>query len=422
MTVNPIQCASRIVAMMRDGQFRQVTSSFSAPLLAAVSADTLRDVWADQLRTHGPVTALREPTAESMPQGLTRVSTPVVSERGAFAVVMSVDSGGVIQGLRLAPLTIAGWTAPPYATPAKFVEREIQLEAAGRVVGGTIGLPRESGPRPGVVLLSGGGPFDRDETAGVNKPLKDIAWGLASRGIATFRFDKPSYRDPGLPSSIGYTMTEEYVPCAVAAIETLRREPAVDPARIFVLGHSMGGKVAPRVAAAEPMVAGLIIMAGDTQPMQRSAVRVMEYLASLNPTEAARTMVENVKRQAALVESPDLEPSTPPALLPLGLSGSYWLDLRSYDPAATAATLGKPMLILQGGRDYQVTVADDLSGWQAALANAAGVSIRVYEADDHLFFPGTGRSTPADYTAPQHVDPAVIEDIATWIGRGGDQR
>ncbi|GLW06960.1 hypothetical protein Misp01_20900 [Microtetraspora sp. NBRC 13810] len=212
-----------------------------------------------------------------------------------------------------------------------------------------------------------------------------------------------------------FTMSDEYVPHAVAAIRLLQRRPAVDAGRVFVVGHSMGGKVAPRVAAAEPSVAGLVILAGDTQPMHRAAVRVVRHLASLDP--GAQAAVEAITRQAALVDSPQLSAETPAADLPFGFSGAYWLDLRGYDPVATAAALDKPMLILQGGRDYQVTVADDLAGWQAGLAHRTDVTIRVYDADDHLFFPGSGPSTPADYDKPQHVDAAVVTDIADWLAR-----
>ncbi len=73
------------------------------------------------------------------------------------------------------------------------------------------------------------------------------------------------------------------------------------------------------------------------------------------------------------------------------------------------------MLILQGGRDYQVTIDDDLSRWRAGLGHRADVTIRVYGAGNHLFFPGTGASTLADYDTPQHVDPAVVADIAGWL-------
>ena len=210
-------------------------------------------------------------------------------------------------------------------------------------------------------------------------------------------------------------MTDEYVPHAVAAVHLLQRQPTVDPARIFVLGHSMGGKVAPRVATAEASVAGLVILAGDAQPMQHAAIRVARYLASLNPDPDAEAAVEAITRQAAMVDSPDLSASTPASELPFGLSGAYWLDLRDYDPVATAAALSKPMLILQGGRDYQVTVEDDLSRWKAGLGHRPDVTIRVYEADNHLFFLGVGPSTPAEYEPAQHVDPAVVADIAAWL-------
>jgi dienelactone hydrolase len=267
-----------------------------------------------------------------------------------------------------------------------------------------------------VVLISGGGPFDRDETHGSNKPLKDLAWGLASCGVAVVRFDKVTYTHSRQVADMdNFTMADEYVPHAVAAVHLLQRQPTVDPARIFVLGHSMGGKVAPRVATAETSVAGVIMLASDAQPMQHAAVRVARYLASLNPGPAAEEAVEVIARQAAMVDSPNLSSSTPASELPFGYSGSCWLDMRGYDPVSTAAALDKPMLILQGGRDYQVTVEDDLSRWKTGIGHRPEVTIRVYDADNHLFFPGAGPSTPAEYEPAQHVDPAVVADIAGWL-------
>jgi hypothetical protein len=273
--------------------------------------------------------------------------------------------------------------------------------------------PAGRGPWPGVVLLGGGGPLDMDCTAGPNKPLKDLAWGLAARGVAVVRFDKVTYAHPAAPR---LTPTSEYVPYALAAIRLLREQQGVDAERVYVAGHSMGAKVAPRVAAADPSVAGLVLLAGDTQPMQHAAVRVARYVASLGGVADADATIAALARQAALVDSPSLSPSTPAAELPFGYSGNYWLDLRGYDPVATAAALDMPMLILQGGRDYQVTVADDLAGWRAGLAGRANVTIRVYDAGDHLFFPGTEPASPADLERPHHVDKAVIADIARWVG------
>ena len=189
---------------------------------------------------------------------------------------------------------------------------------------------------------------------------------------------------------------------------------------MFVLGHSGGGKAAPRVAAAEPSVADVVILAGDTVPLSQSAVRVARYLAALDPGPGAAAAVESITRQAARVESADLAPATPAADLLFGWSAAYWLDLRQYDQVAVAAALDRPMLLLQGRRDYQVTVENDLARWQAGLAHRPDVTIRIYDADDHLFF--AGASTPADYQVPRHVDAAVIADIADWLRPGGGGR
>jgi hypothetical protein len=149
--------------------------------------------------------------------------------------------------------------------------------------------------------------------------------------------------------------------------------------------------------------------------MHRSAVRVARYLASVSPGPDVEEAVATLTRQAGQVDSPDLSAATPAADLPFGLPASFWLDERDYDPVPAAVALGKPMLILQGGRDYQVTVQDDLSRWQEGLGHRADVTIRVYDADNHLFFRGAGTSTPADYAPPQHVDPDVVADIAQWL-------
>lgn len=419
MGADPIEVAVVVVEMACEGRFGEIEDLFAPPLREVVSAQMLQIAWTAEIGRRGSVSAVGRPVGQSADSGLVRVSVPVMCEQGGITLVTSIDSAGKLHGLQLAPASTSSWTPPSYAAPDSFAEREVTIGSDPLAVPGTLSLPHGDGQRPAVVLLSGGGPFDRDETSGSNKPLKDLAWGLASRGVAVLRFDKVTHTHGHVVNAPDFTMTGEYVPHAVAAVHLLRHQPGVDPARVFVVGHSMGGKVAPRVASAEASVAGLVILAGDTQPMHRSAVRVVRYLAALGPGVIPEAMVEEITRQAAMVDSPDLSPSTPAGALPFGMSASYWLDMRGYDPVAAAAALDKPMLILQGGRDYQVTVADDLSGWRAGLAHRPDVTIRVYDADNHLFFPGAGPSTPAEYEPPQHVDAAVVNDIAEWLMAGG---
>ncbi|MFI5952248.1 alpha/beta fold hydrolase [Cryptosporangium sp. NPDC051539] len=383
-----------IVHALVDERFDEVEASFAPRLRAVVSARTLAAAWRAETARIGTVVAVgtAEPSAVPGEPALTRYQVPVTGEHGGLTVVMSVDATGALHGLRLAPAVAAEWVAPPYASPDRFVERPVLDGAA------TVSVPVAPGPWPGAVLLAGGGPFDRDGTSGVNKPLKDLAWGLASRGVAVARFDKPTVGP-------GWTMTDEYVPLALAAAGALRDDVRCD--RVFVVGHSMGGRVAPRVAAALTSIAGLVLLAADAEPVHHAAVRVARHLG----WDAAA-----LARQASFLDSPALTARTPAADLPFGWPASYWLDLREDDPVARAAGLGQPMLVLQGGRDYQVTVDDDLARWKAGLSRE-NVTFRVYEKDDHLFFPGTEPSTPAGYVPPQHVDSTVVSDIADWLDR-----
>ena len=404
-----VPAAVTVVTKAMAGQFAEIRDMFAPPLLPLVSAETLKAAWSGAVDKNGPVSTVGTPVAE--PDGTVKI--PVTFERGELTVVVSVDDQGHLLGIQLAPASAAApmrpWEPPSYARPEAFDEQDVMLGTGPLAVPGTLSVPREPRPCAAVIVLSGSGPNDRDETIGRNKPLKDLAWGLASSGIAVLRFDKITYaHGPQVAPMREFTMTDEYVPDALAGIALLRSHPAVDPSRIFVLGHSMGGTVAPRVAAAEPSVAGLIILAGGAQPLHWAAVRQVTYLGNT-------AAVETLTRQAKTVDSPDLSSSTPDSDLPFGVPAAYWLDLRDYRPAELAATLDKPILLLQGGRDYQVTVADDLAIWRAGLADRPNTTIHVHDNDNHLLFAGNGPSTPAEYEPAQHVDPAIVTDIVDWL-------
>jgi uncharacterized protein len=422
MATAPTTTGLTVLDMAQAGRFAEIRELFAPPLRAMVPPEALQAAWAAEIGRRGPVTSVGTPLSEPAGPGAVVVRIPVTFEHGELTVVVSVTDDGWLAGIQLAPASAAEpagpWEPPLYADPGKFDEQDLTVGSGPLAVPGTLSVPRQGGPLPAVVLLSGSGPQDRDETVGRNKPLKDLAWGLASRGVAVLRFEKVTYaHGREVAQDRGFTVSDEYLPQAVAAIHLLQEHPAVDAGRVFVAGHSLGGTVAPRVAAAEPSVAGLVILAGGTQPLPWAAVRQVRYIASLDPETAAASepTIEAMTRQARTVDSPDLSPSTPDSELPFGVPAPYWLDLRGYDPAAAAAALGKPILIVQGGRDYQVTIADDLAGWKAGVAGRPGVTIRVYDADNHLFVPGSGPSAPAEYETAQHMDPAVVTDIADWL-------
>ena len=403
---DPLATAANALRLLREERFADLRDLFGPALRGMIPVEALSSAWAAATASAGSITSTGTPVTEPAPGGgATLVKIPVTADHGPFTVVVTVANTGELGGLQLTPGLPsdpeAPWESPGYADLDAFDEREITVGTDPNAVPGTLSLPHR--PGPGVVLLTGSGPNDRDSTLGPNKPLKDLAWGLATLGIAVLRFDKVTHTHrASLRDNRAFTLVDEYLPHALAAIHQLQQHTD----RVYVLGHSLGGTVAPRVAAAEPSTAGVVIMAGGAQPLHWAAVRQLKHL---NAPQAA---IDELARRATVVDGPDLTPDTPDDDLPFNTSAAYWLDLRGYDPVATAAALDTPILVIQGGRDYQATVEDDLTRWQAGLPDA---TVRVYPADNHLFFPGTGQSTPAEYQTPQHMDLDVITDIATWL-------
>src|ERR1700759_670806 len=418
----PERVAARVLDEARAGAFGRVAARFAPPWRAMVRAGARRGAWAAQTGPLGAVVSVGTPVSESATPGVVRVRVPVTAEHGRFTLIAQVADGGWLAGLEIAPAAAAEpvqpWQAPGYTDPASFTEQEVTVGAGPLAVPGTLTGPRAPGPHPAVILLAGSGPNDRDETIGRNKPFKDLAWGLATQGLAVLRYDKVTYAHPEqVQNDAGFTVADEYVTGAVAAVGLLAGHEALDPSRIFVLGHSLGGTVAPRVAAAQPSVAGLVIAAGGAERMDWAGVRQFRYLASLGPEPdpASRAAADVLAGQARLIDGRELTADTPASELPFGVPAPYWLDLRDYDPVAAAAKLARPMLFLQGARDYQVTIPDDLDRWRAGLDGRPDVTFRVFEADNHLFFTGTGPSSPAEYEPAQHGDPAVVEAVAAWV-------
>jgi dienelactone hydrolase len=211
-----------------------------------------------------------------------------------------------------------------------------------------------------------------------------------------------------MASRAGVTVREETVEDAVAAAALLRAQKEVDPRRIYVLGHSLGGYVAPRIAEEDGKLAGLVIMAGNVRPLEDL---ILEQSKASNMSSQ---QMDALKKLIARIKA--LEPEDADAPPILGMPVAYLLDLKGYDPAALAAKRGIPMLILQGERDFQVTMTD-FALWKSGLGSRKDVAYHSYAALNHIFVAGEGKSTEAEYRKPGHVAPEVIDDIAKWVTR-----
>jgi dienelactone hydrolase len=342
--------------------------------------------------------------ATRMVQGSPLVTIPIHWASTSLNFLVSWNADGKIQGTFFRPgaQPASPWTPPDYAKADAFIERDVTIGDDRWKLPGTLTLPKGKGPFPAVVLVHGSGPQDRDESVGGVKPFKDLSQGLATRGIAVLRYVKRTKQYPVIESAP--TMTAETVEDAVRAADLLRHQPEVDPKRVYVLGHSQGGYMMPRIMQRDGKLAGVILMAGNVRSLDEVVVEQSEYLMSLSssPSEAQRKKLEELRKD-------------PWSIAP-NIPSSYRDDLKGYNPAAEARKIDMPMLVLQGERDYQVTMKD-FALWREALGSRANVTFHSYPKLNHLFVAGEGKPNPQEYQNPGHVMPEVVEDIAAWVRR-----
>lgn len=419
---DPVVVAQAMINSLVAGEYEAAVADFTPDMREALPAETLGETWESVIAQVGAFVAQRGVETASV-DGSTIVTAVLEFENALLDAQVSVDAAGQVAGFYIRQHEGApppAYDPPAYASAAdQIAEREVTLNAGTEwELPGTLTLPVGDGPFPAVVLVHGSGAHDRDETIGPNKPFRDLALGLAAQEIALLRYEKRTLvHGSAMVEAGANTVQEETIADALAAVALLRETEPIDPARVFVIGHSLGGYLAPRIAAQAPdgSIAGLVIMAGNARPLPELMLEQVEYLLSLEETvpPQAQEQIDAIRAEVAALQDVQSAEDAPQDSY-LGVPVEYWLDLRAYDPVATAQSLDLPMLIAQGERDYQVTL-EDFEGWQAGLAERDTVRFETYPALNHLFMAGEGQPSPQEYAQPGHVDPAVIDDIATWI-------
>lgn len=412
------ETAQNFIGLLFAGDFTSAAGKFDDQMKIALNEAKLQETWINTIKEAGTLIQLNAPKTSEV-ESYRIVTIPCSFQRSIIEVQITFNKEGQISGLNFIPTSME-YHAPDYVDKSAFSEVEVTIGEGKWALPGTLTLPDGSGPFPGLVLVHGSGPNDRDETIGPNKIFKDIAWGLASKGIAVLRYDKRTFihakqLTPDLVDKM--TAKEEVTDDALLAADLMRKTEGIDPKRIFLLGHSLGATLAPRISQQDTELAGIIIMAGMTRSIEEAILDQFTYLYNLggNITPQQQAELDDLKNKVDKLKDPEFIENISRHDLPLAMPVAYWKDLHNYDPAKTVKTLDTNILVLQGRRDYQVLESKDFKGWKDALNHKENAILKVFPELNHLFIAGEGKSSPQEYMVESHVEKEVIDYIVEWI-------
>jgi dienelactone hydrolase len=313
-------------------------------------------------------------------------------------------------------------STPQPTPPAGVTETPLKLnEGTEWELDARLTMPADAkGPVPAVVLVHGSGPSDMNETVGACAPFCDLAYGLAKRGVAVLRFDKRTftYGSRIAKDLESFTAREESVDDAIAAAAYLRNDPQIDATRIVGIGHSLGATLVPRIDAAGADFFAMVLLAGTPRPLWEviydQNMAVLDRVPADNRASTKKTIEDELQKARRLAAMTDAEAKETAVF---GMPGYYFKDLDKHMPQDILIETEKPVLILQGTDDFQVSPEKDFGLFKTVLGDRPDTTFKLYDGLNHLFIESTGpnRGTVNEYATPGHVSEEVLDDVAKWI-------
>ena len=310
---------------------------------------------------------------------------------------------------------------------ADMIEEKIIVgEGTQYPLQGCLTLPSDvTEPVPAVVFVHGSGSSNMDEKVGKLTPFRDLAHGLAAHGIASIRYDKRTFthalrllRD----KSLTVTVKEETIEDALLATELLRKDPRIDPHKVFIIGHSMGAMLAPRIEAEGGNYRGLILLAGTPRRLEEVLIEQNNKALAEMKGLLRRLVEKQIKKLNGafdgLYEMSDEEAKA--KKMGGGVTLYYFKEMGDPPVEFYLRSLTKPILVMQGEKDFQVSADTDFRLYKEILADHPDASCILYENLNHAFVPsvyGSISKAKQEYSIEQHIGENVIADIARWILR-----
>ncbi|MDR1538513.1 MAG: alpha/beta fold hydrolase [Clostridiales bacterium] len=300
---------------------------------------------------------------------------------------VAFDSDSRISGLHYRNGEVEGASADG-ALPDGITEISVTIDAGdGYPLAGMLTRPKDIEPYAAIVFIHGSGPNDMNETIGANSPFRDLAYSLAERGIAVLRYDKRTYTHGAAIAESGgsITINEEVAVDALAAVKLIKSWDGIEGRKVYLLGHSMGGGMLSYINSFGADCAGYIIMAGTPRDIwELSAAQNLMLADEMEQSgdSASANEIRDLVKQETLKASGLAGLSSEKAVF--GMPVEYLRELERIDAVALNLNDGLPVLILQGEKDRQVSMAD-FALWQAGLANHPDATYISYTTLNHLF-------------------------------------
>jgi uncharacterized protein len=406
-----LEYAETFMDLMSAEEYDQARTYFDPNLSQALTREIMEGNWQRLIRQHGVFLQLQDTRIEEYSDYYIAYVTCLFQKQVVEAKIV-LNQKTQITAIFFMPANIL-----PDVAEREFKEFAVTLKNGEFTLPGIVTLPSEGSNFPGIVLVHNSIAKDRDGTVGPNKIFRDLAWELAAQGIATLRYDKRALVYPEyFRGNFEYTAYEETISDAVQAVEFLRSFDNIDHSQVFLLGHGLGGTLGSYIASTDLEMRGLILMAALARPLEEALLDQYEYVYNITESlsKEEESVLENVRKEIDTLRGVFRGVRAKPKTLVLGSPISFWLDINSLNPESYLQTdKNMPVLVLQGGRDYQVTEADYVI-WRELLAGRPA-EFFLYEDLNHLFMPGEGIITPAEYLIPSNVAQSVVDDITAWV-------
>ncbi|MEC2921239.1 MULTISPECIES: alpha/beta hydrolase [Bacillus cereus group] len=416
---NPVIATTlSFIRYMDTEDYKSAIDLTSRSLKKVISEEWLKSYWKGlpaQLQA-GSFMGIGEGTQKETNSVHTNVEIKLVFEQITVPLLIKLDLSGKIDDFQLSMPFSPVAERPSYSRPELFVDKEVVVGSGAFPLPGTLSVPKGKGPFPAVILVHADGAADQDETAYALKPFRDLAEGLASKGIAVLRYNKRTY-EHGLKTELSpfYTVDKGTTDDALLVTHFLQNEPMIDKNQIYILGHSLGGMMIPKVIEKDQNqnIAGAIVMGGAARAFTESVLDQLDYRLSIGAMKPEE--YKFYKSQFELLNDPNFSSQNPPKDFQLG-SPVFWDSIRKIKAAEMSKEQKTPLLILQGERDFQVQSKIEIPFWKEQLKERDNVEYRLYPKLNHFFTEGDGElSKPDEYYNPANIPEYVINDIATWV-------